>query len=236
MRGDLPRYHYKTLPGRLLMILACAFAVIAFMLWLFNMIWPAPILNGFFYGMKNGEPAVAQRDLIPPGKLTDIAVNDESLFLLYATPGIVNAYDHDGAYQYSILFPYKSNGSASLFAAGNDLYYCNRWNDIWQIRSGVYQQMWEHDAGDDRAKKLEAAEPKHDDTRCIYGNIHYEINGQDVIRTDANGRVTVVVDGPALLGMMEFRIIWWFAVLIAAIALATLLLARWTDQKLQKGA
>ena len=209
MKAPIQRHRYQTLPGRLLGIVAAGFAVLALCAWAFCMLWPRPLLLQLLYGKTgNGVPAITHRSMTPPGKLTDIAINDKSLFLLYATPGVVMAYSHEGAYQYTILFPYESNGSASLFADGDDLYYCNRWEKVFHLQSGVYQQVWAHDAGGEKLAELRAAAPEHQDTICWHGDDRYEISGQNVDRTDSQGAATRIVDGPELLGHFEFRSVW----------------------------
>jgi len=225
MTQKLNRYHPQTLPGRLMLILTCACGLLALGCWLFGMLWPRPLVLQLLYGRTADGPVVVHRDFCPPGKLTDIAVNDESLFLLYAAPGIVNAYSHEGEYQYSILFPYESNGSSSLYASGNDLYYVNRWNKVFHVQGRTFRQSWRLDEGQAKLRELQAAEPGHQDTQCWYGDERYVISGQNVDRVMPDGTKARIVDGPELLGLLESRTVWFGCLTFLVL---TMILYVWT--------
>ena len=219
---------YKTWFGRLLFIVACVFGTIMALCWLFNMLWwGAEVLPGLVYGMpQNERPSITQRKLIPPGRLTDIAVNDDSVFLLYASAGIVNVYSHEGEMMYSIYFPDQSNGSASLYASGSDLYYCNRWDNIWHIQDGAYRQYWEYTKEMERIEVLRARYPSHQDTICLYEDLRYEIRGQDVFCVQPDGTEQQFIDGLDILARLEFTSLWFIgfysfvAVLVAFVVAA----------------
>ncbi len=235
MRIPVPCHRYQTIPGRLLGILAAGFMILALSAWLFNMLWPRPIVLQMIYGStKDSLPSVTQRRLVPPGKLTDIAVNDESLFLLYASSGVVMAYSHEGEYQYTILFPYESNGSAMLFASGSDMYYCNRWEKVFYLKSGVYQQQWKLDAGEAKLAELRATDPQHQDTVCCHSDSRYEISGQNVERINSDGSINRIVEGPALLGFLEFTTVWAIFPLGLSVAIAVYFCSIRLDCKLSK--
>lgn len=203
------RYRYRTIPGRLLCCLAYACFALGFLCFFVNLLWPSPILLGLCYGMENGEPTITQRSLPPLGKLSDVAVNDDSLFLLYQGLGVVNAYTHEGEYQYSILFPYHSKRSGVLYARGYELFYnVPHTRTVYQITNGAYHAVYQAEAGADKLAELQDAFPEHQDDRCLYGDAEYLIRGQDVFRRQADGTVQCIVDTPDALALLEFEWLW----------------------------
>ena len=98
-------YKHKTVHGWLMFALTCVCAVSFVFSWLFWMVGHqriAGILLGT--GVPEKEVFVSYRDVMPPGELSDVAVNDEGIFLLFETSAVVRAYDHSGRYRYSLIF------------------------------------------------------------------------------------------------------------------------------------
>ena len=224
------RYRYRTIPGRLLCCLAYACFALGFLCFFVNLLWPSPILLGFYYGMEDGKPAIAQRSLPPLGKLSDVAVNDDSLFLLYQGLGVVNAYTHEGEYQYSILFPYHSKRAGVLYARGHELFYnVPHTRTVYQITNGAYHAVYQAEAGADKLAELQDAFPEHQDDRCLYGDAEYLIRGQDVFRRQADGTAQCIVDTPDALALLEFEWLWLGLLLFWLLACGLGLAARRID-------
>lgn len=223
-----PLKEHKTRLGKALILLMRGFVGLFLLLTLLQI-----ALNGY-YSLHKGDPVKSVKSMLGPGELTDIAINDESLFLLYATPGVVMAYSHDGVYQYAVQFPYDNNSSASLFASGNDLYYRNRWDSVWHMRGGVCQQVWTLEEGAEKLAELKAADPAHQDTVCWYGDVRYEIHGQDVLRILPDGTEECVVDGLEVLSLLEFRPLWMGAIYSLTGVILTSFGARKAEERQQK--
>ena len=206
-------YKHKTVHGWLMFALTCVCAVIFVFSWLFWMVGHqriAGILLGT--GVPEKEVFVSYRDVMPPGELSDVAVNDEGIFLLFETSAVVRAYDHSGRYRYSLIFSNPSGRSGRLFAKENDLYYkkIEGYGYLYHLQSGECRARY--DERDENGRKLmselQAADPSTKKGSCLYGGLQYSIDGQDILRISPDGVTETLINGPDFLGLLEHAQVW----------------------------
>lgn len=214
------RYRYQTWPGRLMFVLCCVCAVVCACCWLFGMVGHQRIAGFIFRtGVPESQPALSSRDGVPPGKLTDIAVNDESLFLLYETSAVVRAFSHDGEYQYAVIFPNFSGRSGELYASGTDMYYRNvSGYGLYHLQGGTSMTKYEVNGDGYKALMAQLRESEYQADVCRYGDVQYRIEGQDVLRIQPDGTAETLIDGPEFPGLLESFPVWFEMVLFGALA------------------
>lgn len=206
-------YKYKTVQGWLMFALTCVCAAIFVSSWLFWMVGHQRIA-GILLGTGVPEKSVfaSQRDVMPPGELSDIAVNDEGVFLLFETSAVVRAYDHDGVYRYSLLFSNPSGRSGRLYAKENDLFYrqVQGYDYLYHLQSGVFRARYDErdESYNSLMAQLQGTEPEKEKGVCWYGDVQYSIDGQDVMRIHPDGGIEKLIDGPEFLGMLEHSQVW----------------------------
>lgn len=218
------RYRYQTWPGRLMFALCCVCAAVCACCWLFGMVGHQAIAGFIFRtGVPESQPALSYRDGVPPGKLTDIAVNDESLFLLYKASAVVRAFSHDGEYQYAVIFPKASNRSAELYANGTDMYYRGvSGSGLYHLQGGasIAKYKVNEDGYKTMVAQLRESEPEYQADVCRYGDVQYRIDGQDVLRIQPDGSEEKLIDGPEFPGLLESFPVWAGMMLFGALAVA----------------
>lgn len=219
------RYRYQTWPGRLMFALCCVCAAVCACCWLFGMVGHQRIAGFIFRtGVPESQPALSSRDGVPPGKLTDIAVNDESLFLLYETSAVVRAFSHDGEYQYAVIFPNFSGRSGELYANGTDMYYRNvaGYGLLYQVKgdASITKYKGNEDGYKALIAQLRESEPEYQAEVCRYGDVQYRIEGQDVLRIQPDGTEEKLIDGPEFPGLLESFPSWFGMMLFGALAVA----------------
>lgn len=198
---------YTTVQGWLMFGLTCICAVIFVSCWLFWMVGHqaiAGILLGT--GVRENEAVVSYRDAVPPGKLSDVTVNEEGVFLLYETAAVVRAYSHDGVYQYSLMFSNPSGRSGQLYSTESDLFYHQvSGSGLYHVKSGIVQAKHSRreESYSTLMTQLQTAEPMKQKGCCWYDGLRYCIDGQDVLRICPSGTTEKFIDGPDFLGMLE---------------------------------
>lgn len=74
-------------------------------------------------------------------------VNDDAtLYILYGEHGVIQAYDFDGNYLYTISMYNHRNGGFDMAVEGNTLYVFDKSNNLYAFCNGEFVQFWSNDS------------------------------------------------------------------------------------------
>lgn len=91
------------------------------------------------WGSKLGAPVIVRRasDAVC-ADIRQIASDSKALYLLYGQYGVVQAYDLDGTYRYSISLYSHSNGAFRIAAEEGTLYVLDKESNLYCFRDGSF--------------------------------------------------------------------------------------------------
>ena len=147
-----------------------------------------------------GLPVQFEDDSVMPNSSIEQVVSDGKLvYVLYTSrTGVVQIYDYDGAYLYSMRLYAHSNGAFKMAIEGNILYIEDYHADIYVFKNGEFMKFLKDDAADAIRKKI----PYSAFEKNTEG---YAIKNGSVWRTEGEHDVCIV-NRPAQVGIYQNNI------------------------------
>ena len=134
------------------------------------------------------------------GELTEIAVSDDILYVLYDDKGIMECYDLDGNYLCSYGFPVIRNGKAAMQVIDNVLYVRSREGNVYSFSETQFLRFYSY--MNDRAESNDIFEKATDDNLSSAG-VKYEIRGASVWREMPEAISEKVISRPEWMVIMR---------------------------------
>ena len=103
-----------------------------FVMNLVGLVCPPGLMAG-----TEGEPVITVRDsdFLCTG-ISQVAADGENLYVLFGRYGVVQVYDRDGAYRYTISVCDHANGRTEIAAVRNRLYICDKRSNLYVFENG----------------------------------------------------------------------------------------------------
>ena len=144
-----------------------------------------------------GKPVVFEDDSVMPNSGVEQVVSDgERVYVLYTSRnGVVQVYDYNGTYLYSMRLYAHMNGAFSMAVDGNMLYIKDYHGDIYAFRNGEFTDFLKNDAADAIKKEI----PHSTFEKNTEG---YEVRSGSVWRIEGAIQ-TCIVNRPAQTGIYQ---------------------------------
>lgn len=155
---------------------------------------PPLIINGF---ATCGEPFFFENDSIRWGEITDFAVCDKRLYILYGNKSILDCYSLDGDYLHSYFVELGKKGRASLFVKGNTLYLKSNGLNFYTFSEGYYVKSYVVSATELYSEIEKLTSSKHE-----VNGIEYELRGASIWQNEL-GKSEMIVHRPAYLVVFQ---------------------------------
>lgn len=115
------------------------------------------------YANSVGIPIVAKRgtDFLCAG-IQQIVNDEQSLYVLYGNYGVVQAYDLNGTYLYTISLYNHQNGRFEIAVRDGCLYVSDKMDNLYIFKSGEFQAFRERDSAENIRKSIDFNENSKD--------------------------------------------------------------------------
>ena len=201
----------------ILILIVCLLIASLFIMDIMGMIRPAEL-----YASEVGTPIVIKRENdFLCSEITQIASDDNNLYILFNSYNVVQVYTLDGIYQYSIGVRAHTNGRNQIATRDNSLYISDKQSNIYIFKDGSLAQFVAQD---------ESAEI-HDTINFWADDPQYQVKGSSVWFMPEDADAYCVVQRPFWLALYQNN--WsWSAKFLLVIAGAILL--RWPNLRKKK--
>lgn len=164
-----------------------------------------------------GDPVITIRedDFLCTG-ISQIVSDDSSIYVLYGQYGVVQAYTHDGVYQYSISVVDHLNGRAEIAVVQNRLYICDKKSNLYVFEDGALTQYLDRKESYDTRKRLSLGAWSGDYT-VKSGSVWFAPDGVPS---------HCVIRRPAWLGLYQNDGLWMLMFLLVAMSGGILMLPK----------
>lgn len=155
---------------------------------------------------------VRNNDLLCTG-ISQIVSDDNDIYILYGTYGVVQAYDKDGTYKYTVSIYNHTNGRTKIATNNNALYICDKINNIYIFENGeITQYIDRHESYSTR-------------NRLSFGEWDpaYSVRAGSVWNTNNSGVSQCVIKRPIWLTIYQNDLITMLMLLLVALCGAILL-------------
>ena len=156
-------------------------------------------------------------------KISDLAVEGDSLYVLFENYGILEIYSLDGGFQNAIAVKSADRGHAALYIGDNSVWLESRNNWVYRIRDGRFEMKTVFSENNPKASLVNGKSK-----RTASDGTVFLTDGVSVFRETAEGEKTVVVKRPFWYVFSMERLL---LVLLAAAILIPALVCLWRKKK-----
>lgn len=79
----------------------------------------------------NGTWKISSQKAVRKGNYSQIDATDQLIYFAYSRSSCVDAYNHQGEFQYAFLFPVRQNGSVQIKCVDQYLYVSDKYNNVY---------------------------------------------------------------------------------------------------------
>ncbi len=156
------------------------------------------------------------------GEITDYAICDNILYVLYEAKAVLKCYDLSGVYICSYCFYAHQNGYIELKFTGEDLYLKDRNNNYYLLNSDRVVRFLCKEQNKDEIMTLEKSFVSDSQKRTDMQGNTYKLKGASIWKTDPYGNQTQVIHRPWILQFISlkyFAISHFICMILLAISL-----------------
>ena len=160
-----------------------------------------------------GMPYYFQDNSAKWGEITDYAVCEDVLYVLYSGKGILDCYSLDGSYLHSYSIALGEKGKAALYANNNLLHLKSRELTFYTFKSGFFEETYSVSATELHSNLQELTPAPR-----FFADAEYELKGASIWRNSHGAREEIVCrpnwmavfqgNTLMLLGSFSFMILW----------------------------
>ena len=110
--------------------------------------------------------------------ITDFAICDDFLYVLFESKGVLTCFDLDGRYSHSYAFRMGKNGEANLYVKGNNLYLESRIHTFYTFQDGKFIDFFKPDISQISSIRKSLTESK--DARLSKNGEEYQLIGASI--------------------------------------------------------
>lgn len=130
--------------------------------------------------------------------ITQIAADEENIYVLFGSYSVVQVYSPDGNYKYSVAVYNHNNGRTRIAAKNGSLYICDKQDNLYQIQNGEFINFWprENSREERNTLSLNSSDPA------------YEVRGASVWFKPDDGENRCVIDRSGWITICQGSISW----------------------------
>ena len=143
---------------------------------------------------EEGKPLFLVRDSdLLLTSITQIVSDDNHIYILYGTYSVVQVYEKNGSYQYSLSVYNHLNGRTEIAVTNNRLYVCDKVNNIYVFEDGTFTEFIGREESANLQKKLPLGA----------SNAAYDVRSGSVWYVPAHAEAYCVIQRPAWLNLYQ---------------------------------
>ena len=143
------------------------------------------------------EPYYFQDSSVRWGRISDFAVCEDKLYMLFSDKGLMDCYDLDGTYLHSYAMDLGEKGKAELYVNGDLLYVKAKDLKFYIFENGTFA-----DTFDVSAKELASVINSLTTNKRTMGDVSYNLCGASIWRETPNGS-TELISRPGWMAVFQ---------------------------------